>query len=110
MKTRKYHIVYSWILLICFVAGQYMVYSHQHNIDGTTGKNHRLSKNLTQQTVKEKCSLCDVMHHTAMVKPGLLMFKPFNVTHSVYISRQYKFANIPLIFSSDRGPPALFSC
>jgi len=105
LKRTKYHIICSWILLVCFVAGQYMVYAHQHNISNGATKTHGISKNITQQTVKEKCYLCDVMHHNAMVAGVALHVNPVKVIGHVFKSFEYSFTNIRLVLSGDRAPP-----
>jgi len=104
LKTRKYHIICSWILLICFVAGQCMVYSHQHNII-KPGKTYHISKNLSKETVKEKCALCDIMHHNTMVTANDVFFSQILVVDHVFKSFEYNFKSISLILSIGRAPP-----
>src|ERR1700761_7942020 len=60
-KTQK-HIVCTWIMLICFTAGQWAVYAHQH-FSNATVKTHHTAQN--QTTVTDKCQLCDAMHHNS---------------------------------------------
>jgi hypothetical protein len=105
LKTGKYHIVYAWILLTCFVAGQYMVYSHQHNITFGKVKTFHISKNKTQTTVKEKCELCDVMHHNVMVTTVQVYFTPVSAIGHVFKGFEYNFTSIQLILSCGRAPP-----
>lgn len=105
MKRRKYHIILSRILLICFIAGQYMVYAHQHNTAGSSGKICVATKNQTQQTLTEKCRLCDVMHHNVMVMGGQTYFAPVAVIGHVYKSCDYNFTSLQLILSGGRAPP-----
>jgi hypothetical protein len=105
LKTSKYHIIHSWILLICFVAGQYMVYAHQHNLTIGASKTYSISKNLSQQTVKEKCYLCDAMHHNFMVMAAHIYFNPVTIAGHVFKSVPYSFKSIQLILSSGRAPP-----
>jgi hypothetical protein len=105
LKTRKYHIVYAWILLICFVAGQYMVYSHQHNIIAGKATPFSISKNKTQTTVTEKCELCDVMHHNVMVTTTQVYFTPVSAVGHVFKDFEYNFTSIQLILSCGRAPP-----
>jgi hypothetical protein len=105
LKTSKYHIICSRILLICFIAGQYMVYAHQHNIINNTGKAYNISKNIPQQTVKEKCYLCDVMHHNIMVITSQVYVNPVMVAGHVFKKAEYSFTSIHLILSGGRAPP-----
>jgi hypothetical protein len=107
LKTHKYHIIFSWILLTCFIAGQYMVYSHQHN---TVKGIHYISKDLPKQTVTEKCQLCDVMHHNTMVKTNLVYFNPVKVIGHVFKSVDYNFTDTQLILSFGRAPPSEIYC
>jgi len=105
LKRRKYHIIFSRILLICFVAGQYMVYAHQHNIVKNTVKSSCFPKNIPQQTVSEKCYLCDVMHHNAMVTNTQVYLNPVAVAGHVFKNVAYSFTSIQLILSGGRAPP-----
>jgi len=103
LKTRKYHIFCSWLLLICFVMGQGMVYAHQHR--RTFGKPNAV-KNLSRQAVTEKCSLCNVMHHNAMVAAAFGYTGPVASVTYIFNKLSCCFTTIPLILSSGRAPPA----
>jgi hypothetical protein len=105
LKTRKYHIIYSWVLLVCFITGQYMVYAHQHNVVKGPSILYAISKNVPQQTVKEKCSLCDVMHHNSMVAAVHSYFPPVSFTGHAFKSETYNFTSIQLILAGGRAPP-----
>jgi len=103
VKKSKRHIIYTWIVMICFVAGQWAVYAHSH----------RGSKNLTnwskslhnQVSVTEKCQLCDAMHHNSMLQVTHTYFAPFTTTEQFYQQGQYDFVSIALILSAGRAPP-----
>jgi hypothetical protein len=107
LKRRKYHIIFSRILLICFVAGQYMVYAHQHNVVKSAAKSSGILKNIPHQTVSEKCYLCDVMHHNAMVTNTQVYLNPVAVAGHVFKNVAYSFTSIQLILSGGRAPPML---
>lgn len=107
LKTRKYHIFCSWILLTFFVAGQYMVYAHQHNISAGISKTIKITNILSKQTLKEKCTLCDVMHHTQMVASGNVKYNPAVAIRHKYINIEYSFTSIQLISSGGRSPPSI---
>ena len=109
MKTGKYHIFYSWLLLLCFVAGQYMVYAHQHPGGGQAVKISAVAKAAPNQSVKEKCDLCDLMLHNAMIASHQVYFNPVCVIGHVFTSREYNFTSIQLILSGGRAPPAAIS-
>jgi uncharacterized membrane protein len=104
VKKNRLHIVFAWLLLVCFVAGQYMVYSHQHTlIKGITKHSHVAQG---QQTVKEKCLLCDAMHHTdALVVSNTLFLIPLVTSAHVFKPGDYDFVSIALILSAGRAPP-----
>jgi hypothetical protein len=105
LKRRKYHIIFSRILLICFVAGQYMVYAHQHKVVKSIGHSSFIPKNIRQQTVSEKCYLCDVMHHNAMVTNVQVYLNPVTVAGHVFKNITYRFTSVRLIPSCGRAPP-----
>ena len=83
-----------------------MVYAHQHNLEAVSGKVHITSRFQPQQTVKEKCQLCDVMHHNAMVVATQHYFNPVKVIGHVFKRCEYSFTSIQLILSGGRAPPA----
>jgi hypothetical protein len=84
-----------------------MIYAHQHNIVKRTAKTYRISKNIPQQTVKEKCYLCDAMHHNVMATTSQVYFNPVAVVGYIFKSVEYNFRSIQLILSSGRAPPML---
>jgi hypothetical protein len=100
LKRNKLHIIYTWIVLICFAAGQGMVYAHQHLV-----KYHVHQTAANQQTVTEKCQLCDVMHQNNMTLTEHHYFSPVVSTYHFYTPGQYDFVSIALILSSGRAPP-----
>jgi hypothetical protein len=100
LEKGRRHIIYTWIVLICFVAGQAMVSAHQHLVKSNT---HETAQN--QQTVSEKCQLCDVMHHNSMTiadnhYSGALVASDYFYTPGIYA-----FVSVALILSSGRAPP-----
>ncbi len=103
MKKSKYHIIYAWIVLICFAAGQGMVYAHQHLTQYSISHQQKTDQNKT--SVTEKCQLCDAMHHTSMVINKILHFTPAICADHFYKQGKYDFVSISLILSSGRAPP-----
>ncbi len=100
MKKNKRHIICTWILLICFAAGQWAVYAHQHKV--VAG----ITKTAGQGTVvSEKCQLCDAMHHNIMLTHNHAYFTPDEVNNHFYKQGQYDFVSIALILSAGRAPP-----
>jgi hypothetical protein len=87
-------------MLICFAAGQWAVYAHQHKVYAG------MTKTATQRTVvSEKCQLCDAMHHNSMLTHSHTYFSPVVVTGHFYKQGQYDFVSIALILSPGRAPP-----
>lgn len=100
MKKGKRVIVCAWILLICFAAGQWAVYAHQHKTFV------RLTRAARGVAVSEKCQLCDAMHHSSMIRHTSQAFAPVVVTQYIFKQVKYDFVSISLILSAGRAPPA----
>jgi hypothetical protein len=100
LKRAKHHIIYSLIVLICFAAGQIMVFAHQHLVKYQT---HQTSQD--QQTVTEKCQLCDAMHQNSMTVVDHQYFNAVVSADYFYTQGKYDFISIALILSSGRAPP-----
>ncbi len=108
MKKNKLNIIYSWLLLLCFVAGQYMVYSHQHHATKGISKTISLNGNNTsQQVLKEKCDLCDAMHHTFAVIDTPLYATPQLVVTHIFKACDYDFVSMSLVLAAGRAPPVI---
>jgi len=107
LKRKKSNILFAWLLLVCFIAGQYIVYSHQHKIiAGSSVKNQASAKDHNRTIVQEKCSICDAMHHTNAVINDAAYVSPNIVTKHFYKVYNYDFVSIALILSAGRAPPA----
>lgn len=106
VKKNRLHIVFAWLLLVCFAAGQYMVYSHQHAlIKGITKHSHTA---VGQPTVKEKCLLCDAMHHTdAVAVSNSSFFIPLVTSDHFFKTGDYNFVSLALILAAGRAPPVI---
>ena len=107
VKKNKVNIIYSWLLLICFIAGQYMVYTHQHHLLKGISKSASVSNTHPQQTVKEKCDMCDAMHHNFAVIGHALYATPQPVVLHVFKACNYDFVSFSLVLAAGRAPPAL---
>ncbi|SDP99596.1 hypothetical protein SAMN05428975_5081 [Mucilaginibacter sp. OK268] len=108
VKKNRLHIIYSWLLLICFIAGQYVVYTHQHLLVKTTGSVYATADHShQQQTVKEKCYLCDAMHHQAAVIDQAFCLVPQVATLHFFKASDYSFVSIALVLAAGRAPPVL---
>lgn len=103
LKNAKHHIIYTWIVLICFAVGQVMVFAHQHTAFASKYRTHATSQDKT--TVTEKCQLCDAMHHNSMVVTHHQYLSPLLSTDQVYKQGKYDFISIALILSAGRSPP-----
>jgi hypothetical protein len=99
MKKGKRHFLYAFTLLICFAAGQWAIYAHQH-------KTARLTNAPVHgQVLTEKCQLCDAMHHNSMIKHSTTVFTPIAVANHFFKQGKYDFVSFALILSSGRAPP-----
>ncbi|RYU89237.1 hypothetical protein EWM62_12930 [Mucilaginibacter terrigena] len=108
MKKSKYHIFCAWALLFCFVAGQYMVYAHQHPIIKAAHEaNCHDCHNTAKQTLAEKCQLCDAMHHNSMELASHTNYSLLSATDHVFVTFEYNFKSIALILSQGRAPPVI---
>ncbi|HEY0244825.1 MAG TPA: hypothetical protein VGC01_04625 [Mucilaginibacter sp.] len=107
MKKNKFNIFCAWTLLICFIAGQYMVYVHQHTILQKSASVYRVAKNHPKPavTMQEKCYMCDAMHHAAITADQLVYFNPILPTAHIYSVGDYDFVSIALLLSAGRAPP-----
>ena len=99
MKKGKRHILYAFTLLICFIAGQWAVYAHQHKTFA------HVTRAAHSTVLTEKCQLCDAMHHNSMIQHSPTAFTSTVVTDHVYKQGTYDFVSIALILSSGRAPP-----
>ncbi|WP_295674950.1 hypothetical protein [uncultured Mucilaginibacter sp.] len=105
MKRDKYHMLRTWILLVCFIAGQLMVFVHQHPDSAGAARIYTHSKTADHQIVKEKCYMCDVMHHNAMMATYQVFLKPVPfIAHSFNVC-EYKISALKLISAGGRAPP-----
>lgn len=81
-----------------------MVYAHQHNLNKTE-KNCRPAKTVPKETVREKCSFCDSMHHNSMVKENGAYLNAVFVSRHTFKIIKYPFKSLSLILSFGRAPP-----
>jgi hypothetical protein len=102
LKKSAYHIFCSRLLLVLFVAGQLLLYSHQHKVNDIVS---HLKHRSAQQTVTEKCQLCDAMHHNTMVVDAHYYVAPIVVSYRSYKAVTYTFVSLSLILSTGRAPP-----
>jgi hypothetical protein len=105
LKKGKSHIIGAWLLLVLFVGGQVIVYGHQHKTNQLSDHINR-PFHASQQTVTEKCQLCDAMHFNNMAvneySPVVHLLVP---SHYDYKSVVYTFVSLSLILSPGRAPP-----
>ena len=106
MNKKRLHIVFAWLLLLSFVVGQYAVYSHQHSlIKGITKHSHIATD---RQIIKEKCLLCDAMHHAdAVTVTNNLFLIPLVSSAHIFKTGDYDFVSIALILAAGRAPPVV---
>jgi hypothetical protein len=103
LKKSKFHLFGAWVLLVFFAGGQVILFAHQHKVNKFEFSTHSRP---FQQTVTEKCSLCDAMHFNAMVAGDhpvmvhLLAASPY-----AYKAVTYTIVSLSLILSPGRAPP-----
>jgi len=105
VKNNKYHIIHSWVLLICFVAGQYMVYAHQHKPVAGTRQAYSAGAKHARPTVTEKCRFCDAMHHISMIVDSYASNPVITTADYIYQSPVYHCTSFALILKGGRAPP-----
>jgi hypothetical protein len=95
------------MLLLCFVAGQYIVYSHNHADNTVLHKTavYHHSTTRSQQILSENCQLCDAMHHNTMAVNSYAYFAPVVITGYFYKPVSHNFISKALIRSAGRSPP-----
>jgi hypothetical protein len=85
-----------------------MVYAHQHNITKSIHtSNSKDSHSTAKQSFKEKCQLCDSMHHSHMELLTNAYYTHFNSAEQSFTAVSYNFKNIGLILSPGRAPPVI---
>ena len=85
-----------------------MVFAHQHNITKSIHtSNCQDCHNTAKQSFKEKCQLCDSMHHTHMELLSNVYYIRFISVEQVFIPIRYDFKSIGLILSPGRAPPVV---
>jgi hypothetical protein len=111
LKVSKANIFYSWLILVCFIAGQFVVYAHQHKITAGNGtKSYHVAHAPSGTIIQEKCALCDAMHHTNAIINTYTYTSLNIVTKHFYKVYNYDFISIALVLSAGRAPPVLASC
>jgi len=96
------------MLLLCFCAGQFMVYAHTHTASNRSNKvAYHSPETQPKQTVTENCQLCDAMHHNAMAINTPAYFAPVGVSSYYYKAIEHHFISIALILSAGRSPPTV---
>ncbi|HWZ36474.1 MAG TPA: hypothetical protein VNW51_09955 [Mucilaginibacter sp.] len=107
MKKNTVNIFFAWAILFSFIAGQYVIYTHQHKI---IARITATTKSIPHTTLQEKCSVCDAMHHINAVINQYSYFGPNIVTKHFYKAYNYDFVSIALILSAGRAPPVAAAC
>jgi hypothetical protein len=82
-----------------------MVYAHQHHITKGKIKFSVTSGKSSQQTVREKCNLCDAMHHTTMIAGESFHLSNTGFKIPAYTPFEYKFTSIQIVLAAGRAPP-----
>jgi hypothetical protein len=102
LKESKNHIICSWLLLLFFVAGQVVLYSHHHEAESTVAKVHN---QISGKTVSEKCGLCDAMRFNSMEINQSVSFNHVLAFNYFFLVKTNDFLSISIISSAGRSPP-----
>jgi hypothetical protein len=103
LKKNKSHIIGAWLLLVFFTSGQVILFAHQHKVS-----KFEISKSSRpfQQTVTEKCQLCDALHfNTMMVNEHPPVVHLLEVSYYDHQAVTPTFVSLSLILSPGRAPP-----
>jgi len=102
LKERKNHIICSWVLLLFFVAGQVILYSHHHGPESVIVKaEHQISG----KTISEKCGLCDAMRFNSMEINQDVASNHLLAIDFFFIVKTTDFVSLSLISTAGRSPP-----
>jgi hypothetical protein len=77
-----------------------MVFAHQHY-----KQENAISASKTTPVLKEKCDICDVMHHTHMLLSQHVYFTPAVTVLCHYQDKQSHVILIQLVLAAGRAPP-----
>jgi len=102
LKERKNHIIWSWLLLLFFVAGQVVLYSHHHGVESAGVK---LEHQISGRSLSEKCGLCDAMRFNSMEINQSVFFDHVLTFDYFLLIRPADFVSVSLISSAGRSPP-----
>lgn len=107
MKRKQRNIFYGWLLLLLFTVGQYTVFTHTHTKQANDIS--LVKSSATNATVKEKCDICDAMHHTHAVLSHHVYFAPPVVVACHYQVKQSDVSLIQIVLAAGRAPPVAIS-
>ena len=102
LKERKNHIICSWLLLLIFMAGQVVLYSHHHGAESLVVK---VQHQVSCKTASEKCGLCDAMRFNSMEINQTVSSNYLLAFDFFFIVNTTDFVSILLISSAGRSPP-----
>ena len=105
LKRNKKNIICAWALLLFFATGQFMVFAHQHYKQGTIISASKSGLPI----LKEKCNVCDAMHHTAALLTQHVYFTPIAAVKCHYQYKKSDVKLIQLVLASGRAPPVAVS-
>lgn len=108
LNKRKAHILLSRLLLLFFVAGQIVVYAHQHHAKYNTIIVDAYGKTDQHASFQEKCNVCDQMHNAplSLVQTPLYRIVLISVVY-LYYSPQHHYQANALVHADGLSPPDL---
>ncbi|MBE9668297.1 hypothetical protein [Mucilaginibacter boryungensis] len=105
MKRNNRNIIYTWVLLLFFIAGQYLAFTHTHYKQGSIATSTKSGL----PVLKEKCDVCAVMHHSHMLLTQHVYFTPAIAVLCHYQYKKSDITLIQLVLASGRAPPSAIS-
>ena len=110
MKKNRLQIIYSFFLLIIFLAAQLIVFTHHHKTENTCNiKQENQNKTIHHHIHKEiiNCLLCEFIKHKTIVPTYFFIGLYLSVILFFLVYELHKIAYQNLKHLKPRGPPSL---
>lgn len=105
MKNKTTKIVAALGLLLCFITGQAIVFTHSHVVSysKTTSSKHNPST-----SNEENCKICQLNHHvTALLSIDLNQTIIYGTAYKQIKAAALSYQSISLVLAATRGPPRI---
>lgn len=108
MRNLKKHIICARLLLLVFISGQLVLFTHQHEIAkccGEISRAHFAKSGYHANKTFQTCFLCDVILHKKMLLNNFYSFKAYYTTTTLKILFIHSFQLIFAKEARSRAPP-----